>query len=478
MTDGGQVYDRTVDIHLARVYRTIGSFYKFFEATFSDGDDSPVDKGAGMVAHIGKLPDMLPSHVYRVVFKSDDDHQAFVSKFNGKCQLSLDDVPTDAYVSDRTVSTSDVRVSYFPPDWSLDVLKGRMKQFGNILSADREFYNDSSMAKWKKVASTLVVHVKMVIEQPIPSYITIGDVRVFVQYRGQAPTCRMCDSTQHKVFECPNRKPIGGSPGTRVPGNKPVAPKPVASKTVAPANHRTVDLEPTPLEVRSAKGPEVDAEGFQMVPLRKNKGTGIPQTGEKRVADAGTVPHLEDLLTEAEQLGVLVTVPAEAEAFYQTPEGEDPKRSKKKQNSKKKKDLRSKEARDVLKVFERTYAAATQAEAADFPQAQQWVAQVERALAGRPKIQSSKPDGIIIPDSITGTVSPTYAVEYITPQLHSTSDEPSDNMATIEPLITFEGDKSLQSSGQSSGIPAGQPPRELSEDEETDSLESEMDLTS
>ena len=430
-----------------------------------------------MVAHIGKLPDMLPAHVYRVVFKSDEDHQLFVTKFNGKCQLLLDEVATDAYVSDRTVSTTDVRVSYFPPDWSLEVLKARLKGYGATLSVERELYNDSSMAKWKKVASTLAVQVKMVLEKPIPSYVTIGEARVFVQYRGQAPTCRLCDSAQHKIFECPNRK-ANSAPVSRGAGNKPVAPKPVA-----PVREVAVAPNPNPSEVRPSKVARVDQDGFQLVPYKRNRAGEKQNIAEKDFINTASVAQMQDLLLEAEQLGVLVTVPAEAEPFYEDDdaEGDDPKRGKKKsgQTTGRKKDLRSKETRDILKMFGRTYAAATQAEAADFPQAQQWVAQVDRALTENNKAPRSNPDIAIIPDSLPDTISPTYIMEFIAPQLEAMTNVIQDPLLNDPgPSGNTEGEPPLLSSGQSSGIPAGQAPREIPEDPENVSQESEMDLTS
>ena len=138
--------------------------------------------------------------VIRLVFSSRKDHTDFLANFEGCRRVKLlgqEDHPI--VVSDKSVNWKFVKIANLPTRTDLDALKGRLTIFGTIKTIDWERYSDSSIPDLKGVKNGWL-KAQIVIKYNIPSYISVGPHRVFVQYSGQKRrveyaihliTCRM-----------------------------------------------------------------------------------------------------------------------------------------------------------------------------------------------------------------------------------------------------------------------------------------------
>lgn len=98
------------------------------------------------------------------------------------------------YLEDTAVN---VRILDLPPDMANAVIAEHMKAYGKVRSVAREM--------WKNYFQGIpngVRVVRMEIEKPIPSYITIGTELTTVVHKNQTPTCRYCERQAHPKQTC------------------------------------------------------------------------------------------------------------------------------------------------------------------------------------------------------------------------------------------------------------------------------------
>lgn len=97
------------------------------------------------------------------------------------------------YMEDSAVN---VRINDLPPDMPNSVVAEHMKMYGKVKSVVRETWKNY----FQGVPNGVRV-VRMEVDKPIPSYITISNEKTTVSYKNQIATCRNCDQRVH-----PNRK--------------------------------------------------------------------------------------------------------------------------------------------------------------------------------------------------------------------------------------------------------------------------------
>lgn len=85
-------------------------------------------------------------------------------------------------------------------------------------------------------------YVSMVVENPIPSYVTIKGETTLVTYRGQSKTCRNCEQKVHHGMTCAqNRKQLKQSANDKFTSDATILkPNNEALKTVPLANAPTL----------------------------------------------------------------------------------------------------------------------------------------------------------------------------------------------------------------------------------------------
>ena len=142
--------------------------------------------------------------IFRVGFKSDEGHRAFLAKYMDKESVSINGKEIAIRVRDRTLNLVRVRVHQFKFNDDLGLLSTRLRAYGSVSRIYWDTYQDRQLPKWCGI-KTGVVNVDMVIDNNIPSYITFGSYKhpLMVEYPGQMKTCRLCDSQFHVSNTCP-----------------------------------------------------------------------------------------------------------------------------------------------------------------------------------------------------------------------------------------------------------------------------------
>ena len=95
----------------------------------------------------------------------------------------------------------EVRVHDFPPEMSNNYIIDELEKFGSILYIRNE--------KWKFYFPGMrngVRSVRMILNKPIPSSLTIANGKTLVTYKGQPQTCRLCDKLLHPDTNCSGAK--------------------------------------------------------------------------------------------------------------------------------------------------------------------------------------------------------------------------------------------------------------------------------
>ena len=118
-----------------------------------------------------------------VTFKSVAEKQSF---------LNLDFVTTAEHSSSRPVW---VRVHFKPAELESKVVYDKLCSYGTIL-----FSRENKILGTDILSGSLTF--KMRLRDPIPSFVYIGPICLAVNYDGQSPTCRKCDSTSHIARSC------------------------------------------------------------------------------------------------------------------------------------------------------------------------------------------------------------------------------------------------------------------------------------
>ena len=173
--------------------------------------------------------------VIHVTFTGSADADEFLRKHGGVSQHLMEGKPTQMVFKDPNMAEKFIRISDFPANANLDVVKTRLREFGSVLDIRRERYRASTDYF---SCLTGVIVVRMSLLSAIPNYLQIGDYKTFVRYQGQPTTCRACNQPGHIGAHCPTRnQPAAGpqkKPGLPVlptPPAVPPGPPPQATKS-------------------------------------------------------------------------------------------------------------------------------------------------------------------------------------------------------------------------------------------------------
>ena len=88
-----------------------------------------------------------------------------------------------------------VRVHFKPAELKSRTIHDRLSNYGTIL-----FSRENRILGTEILSGSLTF--KMKLSEQIPSFIYIGPICLAVNYDGQLPTCRKCDSTEHIARMC------------------------------------------------------------------------------------------------------------------------------------------------------------------------------------------------------------------------------------------------------------------------------------
>ncbi len=193
------VWPRTVEISFGKVEVSRHEFYDCFE---------PNGVEVSAFDAVVRLPGRAIC-LYRVGFKTDEDHVTFLRSYGTKQSVSIRGKEVSIRVRDRTLNLVRVRVHQFKFNDDLGMLTTRLRQYGTVTRISWDTYQDRQLPKWCGI-KTGVVNVDMEIRENIPSYISFGNYRhpLMVEYAGQTKTCRLCESQLHVASTCPKLIPI------------------------------------------------------------------------------------------------------------------------------------------------------------------------------------------------------------------------------------------------------------------------------
>ena len=121
-----------------------------------------------------------------VTFKTVADTQSF---------LNLDFVATSSLASQNSSRPLWVRVHFKLAELQSKVVHDYLSTYGSIL-----FSRENTIIGTDVLSGSLTF--KMRLNDHIPSFIYIGPICLAVNYDGQPPTCRKCDSTSHIARAC------------------------------------------------------------------------------------------------------------------------------------------------------------------------------------------------------------------------------------------------------------------------------------
>ena len=138
----------------------------------------------------------------RVTFVDAATCASFLSQHGGLHSEKLEGKDLSILVKDSNVDEKYVRLTGIPHSYNLEFVKRRFREFGNVLSMRWEKYHVVEDEVLFPVLSTWLI-CRMTLDNPIPSYVTVGEYRVYVKYHGQTPTCKFCDQPDHMGRECP-----------------------------------------------------------------------------------------------------------------------------------------------------------------------------------------------------------------------------------------------------------------------------------
>jgi hypothetical protein len=188
------VWARTVEISFGKVEVSRHEFYDCFE---------PEGVEVSAFDAVARVPGRAIC-LFRVGFKTDEGHAAFVSKYSRTEAVTINGKEVSMKIRDRTLNLVRVRVHHFKFDDELGLLATRLRQYGTVTKYAWDTYQDRLLPKWSGT-KTGVVNVDMELHADIPSYINFGSYRhpLMVEYAGQTKTCRLCDSPCHVSYVCP-----------------------------------------------------------------------------------------------------------------------------------------------------------------------------------------------------------------------------------------------------------------------------------
>lgn len=128
----------------------------------------------------------------QTVTKHDNEHFLEVEGESIKVHLEMEDNTVDVKLAELSECITDEQI-----------LK-HMRAYGKVLDIRGVVWSNKFIYKGVNTGAKIV---KMILRQPIKSYINIEDEVAYVTYNGQIPTCKYCHSSIHTGFGCAaNRK--------------------------------------------------------------------------------------------------------------------------------------------------------------------------------------------------------------------------------------------------------------------------------
>ncbi|EFX63181.1 hypothetical protein DAPPUDRAFT_119450 [Daphnia pulex] len=86
----------------------------------------------------------------------------------------------------------------------MEVMKVRLREFGTVLDLRRDRYAGATAGMIPCLTGQLTG--RMTLNSPIPSYLQVGEHKVYIRYANQPVTCRECNLPGHMALDCPARK--------------------------------------------------------------------------------------------------------------------------------------------------------------------------------------------------------------------------------------------------------------------------------
>ena len=146
----------------------------------------------GKLQEIALIPQQigrLPKGDLEITFESQRDKERFL----GLCFVHVPRWQWAPGLADPPAIW--VRAFGKPKELSLEVIKRKFGSFGQVLFARENNHPGTSILNG-------IVTMKMVIQQPIPSFVHLGPYCLMVRHDRQPQTCRRCDSTGHLAATC------------------------------------------------------------------------------------------------------------------------------------------------------------------------------------------------------------------------------------------------------------------------------------
>lgn len=142
-----------------------------------------------------------PHNVKNIVyisFLSEDVATRIASSHHSKhhmvCEGKRSTIPLPIYVESSAI---DVRLHDLPEEMDNLVIVNHMRQYGEVIGIRSEVWRDFFPG-----LSNGVRVVRMKIEKPIPSYITVDQEITMVSHLNQIRTCKHCDRKSHPKQRC------------------------------------------------------------------------------------------------------------------------------------------------------------------------------------------------------------------------------------------------------------------------------------
>lgn len=128
-----------------------------------------------------------------IVQTHDNQHDYEVKGVKYKIRIHMADGGVDVRLYDLSEHVSDEQISR------------HMAAYGEVLSVNELLWSDKHHYAGM---ATGIRQVKMVLHEPIKSYITIDGETTYVQYAKQRPTCRHCGEFMHTGISCVQNKKL------------------------------------------------------------------------------------------------------------------------------------------------------------------------------------------------------------------------------------------------------------------------------
>lgn len=163
-------------------------------------------KSLGVSEVLGVSPLLQTANqVARITFKSEAETEEFLNKHGGLSHHDLEERRVQVIIKEPGVQEKYIRIADFPVNVNLDIVKTRLREFGTVLNIRRERYKATQEHDYIECFNGFIT-ARMTLHQAIPSYLMVGDYKVYVRYSGQILTCRVCNQAGHLGAQCPKRK--------------------------------------------------------------------------------------------------------------------------------------------------------------------------------------------------------------------------------------------------------------------------------